>query len=572
MRLRTLLIIMIGCLILGSGCSSGSERSVSRYMGEIVESFRKREKLEGLSVAVVAGGETVMVLGEGWADKASGRPLTAETPMPVGSISKLFTTLAILQLAGENHISLDSPVSVYLPKLKMSDGGEERIRVRDLLTHHGGLPGDRWGGWIPETSGLEELRSLPAELSDTTLISSPGTHFSYSNLGFDLLGLIIEQVSGMNYDAYIEENIFAAAGMSDAQVFPDKDDDRLPLGYGKGDPAPPACIRDIPAGAFLLSAEDGAAFIKALYPENGVGLISETAMAEMLTRQNRDAAADGRFEIGLGFWLIDPFGIDTPLASHGGELPPFNSILITIPEHRAGIMVSSNDFGKDGSGAVSLGVELAEVLIDFLGESIPGVPLPPEREWKAGEPEEWAGLYPSAAGPIVIESRGDDMFIRMSGKTMHAVPREENALSLELRILGIPLPIKALESIRLDLYKADGETWLGLWMGGLFGGSVRRIPLPVYDDEFSQYAGTYTLSHKSAPGPVDKLAIIEKKGIFFMEFKFLGMDMIFPLRSEGKNHAVTAGQGRGLGEHLHFRETARGLSLEWSGLDFERVK
>lgn len=243
---KSILLITAAATAL-SGCLSrplppptaGDPAELARYVEERVERFRQETNLTGLSVAVVARGETVAAFGKGWADKEGERPLDGATPMPVGSVSKLFTSLAVVQLSRRGLLDLNAPIGTYLPELHLAEEAENRITLAQILSHHGGLPGDFLEGWHLEDPGLDAMRALPAALKGTPLISEPGTHFAYSNLGFSLLGSVVERVGGKPYDRYIREEIFAPAGMANGRVFPEPGDPALPTGYGIGQPAPP---------------------------------------------------------------------------------------------------------------------------------------------------------------------------------------------------------------------------------------------------------------------------------------------------------------------------------------------
>lgn len=327
-------------------------------------------------------------------------------------------------------------------------------------------------------------------------------------------------------------------------------------------------IRDIAAGSLLLSAEDAAAFIEALYPPPGrPGLVDEAGLLAMLTRQNTGVPLDRDFSIGLGFWLIDPLGLGVPLASHGGDLPPFNTLLLTLPEQRAGIFVASNDFGKDGNGAMALGIELAKDLARWLQIETTNPTPAAERPWRPEEAALWEGTYSTMMGTMEVKKKRGGAVLSLGGKTLHLVPREDESFGLQIRFMGIPLPIAALDSLKIELFTHGGEPWLALWQNGLFGGSYRRIPQAVYPPSFADYQGSYDSEDPFVRKTLGPVTITERNGRYYLGVTFFNRPMSFPLRSVGEGKAVTDGQGRGLGERLLFKEKAQTLTLTWSGME-----
>ena len=179
-----------------------------------VESRMQDERIPGVALAVVRGGEVVYLRGYGVAD-ASGRPVTPATPFPIGSVSKSFTGLAVAQLAEAGALDLNAPVRNYLPWFRAADAQRSgAITVRHLLTHSSGfstLDGNRHR--LRASAAGDALERRARMLRDARLASTPGTRHAYSNANYQTLGALIEAVTGGPYEDYVAEKIFRPLGM-----------------------------------------------------------------------------------------------------------------------------------------------------------------------------------------------------------------------------------------------------------------------------------------------------------------------------------------------------------------------
>lgn len=179
---------------------------------EYIRSEMKELNIPGCSVGIVNNDKIVFQKSYGKADKDD-RNINENTPFIIGSVSKSFTALAIMQLAENGKLNLDSEVQKYIPWFRLSNAeASKKITIRHLLNHTSGLPTNaaRELLYIKNDLSLEELvRKL-----NSTAISKPvGSTYQYSNLNYIILGEVIQLVSGMSYEKYIEQNIFAPLDM-----------------------------------------------------------------------------------------------------------------------------------------------------------------------------------------------------------------------------------------------------------------------------------------------------------------------------------------------------------------------
>jgi CubicO group peptidase (beta-lactamase class C family) len=176
----------------------------------------------GLAIGVVRGDRTVWAKGYGRADLATGAPVATSTPFRLGSVSKVFTAMAVMQLRDQGKLSLDDPVTRHLSWFTIGSpyAGAPPITIRHLLTHTSGLPREAaWPYWTThQFPSREELRRL---LATQSVFSPPGANYRYSNVGFALLGEIVEAVSGESYAEFVARHLFAPLAMTSSSVTPD---------------------------------------------------------------------------------------------------------------------------------------------------------------------------------------------------------------------------------------------------------------------------------------------------------------------------------------------------------------
>ena len=166
--------------------------------------------IPGMALGIVQDGQIVHLQGFGVAD-SSGRAVTPQTPFYLGSVTKSFTTLAVMQLVEAGKIDLDTPVQKYLPWFELADKeASAKITVRNLLNQTTGISTKDGNRFWTSQQGLEEtVRGL----NKIQLTQPVGTTYQYSNLNYSIAGLIVEKVSGQSYADYVTQHIFEPLDM-----------------------------------------------------------------------------------------------------------------------------------------------------------------------------------------------------------------------------------------------------------------------------------------------------------------------------------------------------------------------
>jgi CubicO group peptidase (beta-lactamase class C family) len=373
-----------------------------------IAQFLDRWPCAGLAVAVIKGSGFAWFHGHGLADVAAETPITEDTVFRIGSITKTFTAIAVMQLWEQGLVDLDAPANDYLRTFQLVPG-KQTLRpatVRHLLTHTAGVgywrrlsdllqPGVG-SGVRARRSGAPPLanyyrRGLPVEVE-------PGTKWAYSNHGFAALGQIVEDVSGQPLDRYLRDRIFDPLSMQHTDlVRSERVQPHLATGYvlrSRG--LKPVIDREVPTpggGAMYSTTRDIARYIAALLGAEDCGFVlkPETVAAMFQPHFQPDPRLPG---MGLGFELGEERGYRT--VGKTGIVSGFHSAVGMAPDEGIGVIVLSNTGGLDGRGA-------AEPLAAALLRRLLGLPADPIRIDVPPRPETWSeicGWYGLEPGPV----------------------------------------------------------------------------------------------------------------------------------------------------------------------------
>jgi CubicO group peptidase (beta-lactamase class C family) len=188
--------------------------ALTERLDPFVVQLMELQRTPGLAVAVVRGGGVVYARGFGAASLADRRPVTPETLFHMASVTKPFVATAIMQLVESGRVDLDAPVAGYIPHFALADARAARITVRQMLSHTGGMPDDEEFGWDRPEYDEGALERYVRGLRERALDGEPGERFRYSNVAYEVLGDLIAKVSGMTFEAYVDDHILDPLGMT----------------------------------------------------------------------------------------------------------------------------------------------------------------------------------------------------------------------------------------------------------------------------------------------------------------------------------------------------------------------
>jgi CubicO group peptidase (beta-lactamase class C family) len=322
-------------------------------MRPVVEDTLDRSGVEGVIIALVDGDKVVWTEGFGFSDKEKGKKADADTMFEIGSVSKTFTGLMVMQLAEQGKLDIDRPVTDYLPTFSLGPPAidfprsDKPIRVRDLMTHLSGIPGDLFNGAFATYIDPDPIKTLLTWLAKDTATYPPQYRFSYSNTAVALLQGVIEAATGRGFEEY--SNAFLASlGMSPASFYKTNPElmARFSKSYSEGELVPVVFVNIPASGSIVASANQMSQYLKMLIGKGSVDgrrILKPETIDTMTTAQNADIALDFSFKMGISYLLSDP-DLDWAgrLMWHNGETIAFWTHMAVLPDLGLGVFVSAN--------------------------------------------------------------------------------------------------------------------------------------------------------------------------------------------------------------------------------------
>lgn len=353
------LYVALFVLLVESQCATGADLETKvAQAGRYIENEMLRARIPGVALAVVQGANAVHVRGFGTAGLDS-RSVTPQTPFMIGSITKSFTALAVMQLHEAGAVEFHMPAQVYLPWFRVADAeASKRITVMHLLTHTSGIStAEGRRDLATHNTSSAAIDERVRALARCELIGQPGSIFQYSNANYAVLAAVIQQVSGESYGDYVHKHVFEPLEMHNS--FAAKDQAQL-HGLAAGHRywfGHPVVASDLPfpgshlAGGYLMaSAEDMAHYLVAHLNGgryNDARVISEHGMAR-LHEPVVEISPGNNYAI--GWYAGDWEGRE--IISHGGILPHFHADVVIVPDAHLAVAVLVNADSPIYGGAI----------------------------------------------------------------------------------------------------------------------------------------------------------------------------------------------------------------------------
>jgi CubicO group peptidase (beta-lactamase class C family) len=323
------------------------DRFVERLDHRIPQ-LMERYRVPGIAIAVLQGGEPVWSAAYGSADEQEGRPMTLETVFRAESISKAVTAWGVMRLVEQGRVGLDDPIGMYLGGWTLPESGyaEEGVTLRRLLSNSAGMPLGTVGPGVqyPPGSDMRPLRDYLTH--EARLEREPGSAFAYSNVGFNLLEVVVEEVTGRDFAEYMADEVLLPLGMrSSSFEWSAFVDHRIATGHDlRGHPVPPYVYPARASGGLFTTVEDIARFV-------GAGM-SDARNGAVLGREGIRAlaspqvAVSGIFAVvadayGFGHFLDERLG-DPRVVWVGGQGNGWMTDFHAAPESGDAIVILTN--------------------------------------------------------------------------------------------------------------------------------------------------------------------------------------------------------------------------------------
>jgi CubicO group peptidase (beta-lactamase class C family) len=553
------------------------------YITWLIKNEMKQQDVTGLSIALVDDQRVVWAEGFGYADKANQVAATPETIYRAGSISKLFTATAVMQLVEQGKLDIDKSLQTYLPEFSIGSRfpNSDPITPRTIMTHHSGLPSDLLKGtW---NSNPEPFENLVEEIKGDYVANPPNFVFSYSNLGVTLLGHALERVVGQAYASYMDASLLSPFGMTHSSFSQGPDDSPIAAkAYRKGKEAVEVPLSDLPAGGLNTTVLDLSRFIQMVFAGGRTGehqIIKPEALAEMLRPQNEDVPLDLDFRIGLG-WFLGGTDIQNggQVAYHGGATLFHRSQLVVLPEHKLGVVVLANA-AEAGSVVHKVASEALKLALEYkTGIKQPDVKKkepPNEITLTREELLVYEGYYDTFAGVMNAKSDSDYLEIKAMNKSLHLIPHADGLFYFKYRLLGlIPVSLGEWDNFGISHAIIAGRDILAAhgndreWR---IGERIQPVPIP---EKWRQRIGEYEIVNRGDDFMFfDKVHLRQESGFLLLDYSipFVSNETatiaIAPISDE---EAVIYGLGRNKGETIRIVKNGEDELLRYSGYSLRK--
>ena len=551
------------------------------YSKALNEVFRKtvKNKNKGAVSALLFDGEKALYsFYDGYIDKKKKIEPKADSLFMIGSNTKVMTSLGIFRLVEDGKLKLEDPITDYIPEFSVKSRiGEYPVTVENLLMHRGGIQCDLY----PYIMGTKHnFREVVDGLKDTYRTSVPGTMFSYSNLGYTMLGMIIERASGRPYAEFLQEVLFAPLNMEvyfkREEELPAELSDRIARSYNKnGKHVIDPIGTMIPAGSNTYTTMDSLAKVGQLIMNdgvcNGVRLYKPETIQLMKTLKIDDEWDNELAVVGYGLFhhsvnLKYKIG---RILGHGGDTMYHHSMFDFLPDEKIGVIVFAN-FENGPSVAKKVEEELANT---YLKEA--GFPKKDEEKdtYVDFDPKDYARKYDSA-GEVI------DFKVTEKGELSTKISKVPFTLKLNDKgwLVAQPKPIwtklpplaKALSGYKFCQTKYFGNDVLLVEQKGTKMALGDLYYEPGVNHSWLKAIGTYKIDDKEYKAMFSKIILSVKDGGIMAALFIEGTKVDLALSAVNDTEAVIKGFGRNTRETVFLREENGKTKLTVMGLQFTK--
>ena len=474
-----------------------------------------------------------------------------------------------MQLAEQGKIDIDDPIKKYIPEFSVKSRftANDAITVRSILCHHSGLPCDNLNDYF--TENFEAFHSVVMHLQNAHLVCPTGQMFYYSNVGYELLGVLVSRISGMPFHEYIDSVLLKKIGMYTSSIALSGEKKRLlSKPYRRGKEHVEEMMKGIPEGGIHSTASDMALFMNSVLSASK-NLFSNCATLEaMLTPQHPDNAKDMSFVNGLG-WFIGRPGLNHggKVIWHDGGTPNFFSLMVLIPERKLGIALLTNS----STGALMNHTLSVEILQSILLEKHRIIVPPAQGNLpsiiSSDTMRRLTGRFFTLSGIAEVCVSGRHLIAKLPSGTFRLQPHRDGWFGVLFMLFGLlPLNLKKLAMLRVGIPEIDGENVFALEQLGFRSAQGKQFRQLRTSEVWKQRVGNYICVNEKTP----RLKAFRLKStgdgllLSIAADKMGRLNMYLDVVDDAE--AITVGSGRYAGETV----CASGATINLLGLEFRK--
>ncbi|MBQ9761866.1 MAG: beta-lactamase family protein [Oscillospiraceae bacterium] len=548
-------------------------------LNRVLEKICTKHKLVGANVALYDSERIVYSYNYGYANKEQQMKSTNDSLYMIGSNTKVLTAVCIMKLMENGDLSLDDDIRKFIPEFEVkSTFSYEKITIGNLLMHRSGLLCDLYNMSYDQSGDFREVIS---HLKNTYLIASPGTMFAYSNVGYTVLGVVIERASGMPYQQFVQKTIAQPLGIGIHFLQTEEQRERyaktISLCYNrKGETVTDPLGTILPAGSnTYMSMADFVKFGQIFLKKDGTILKKDT-LDLMETLECPEDIDRELWNAGYGLLHhLNHYGENVgKIIGHGGDTFYHHSAFEYIPGHNVGIMVFTNN----EQGANARGEIVSKVLHTYLESmGIATATYPMVFNHVSGNCDECVGKYATPLGIFDIRKGSEsNLTTKLYGLRIALKRCEDGFWQLWPKSILSHLPLikQQISRMRIKFAWYSGKKVLVLESRypdnvnqTIVGGVLEETSVP---ESFKKACGSYELVNERLKAVKGSCLLRVEKGILVLKVRILGGTMELALNAVGDNLAFVQGFGRNTGNDVILTDCNGAKSLVWCGLHFQK--
>ena len=517
---------------------------------------------------------------DGYLDKQKKITPKDDSLFMIGSNTKVMTALGIFRLYEEGKLKLDDPITEFIPEFSVkSRMGEYDVTIENLLMHRAGIQCDLYDYFIDSGKKYEDIVE---SLKDSYRIAKPGTMFAYSNLGYTLLGIIIERISGKTYQEYLEEVLFRPMGMEVyfgmESELPESVSDRIARSYSKtGKRMSDELGVLIPAGSSTYTTLDTIVKMGQLLMNDGLYEGEQFYQKETIQLMKSLKIDDELDEtlVNAGYGQLHhamPLKYETGrILGHGGNTLYHHSCFNYLDDEKIGIVVFTNF--EQGA---ALSHRLEEALMNaYLKEAGFKEKEKKEDVYVPFEPKDYVRRYDSTMGPIEFKvSDKGGLYTKIKNIVFDLRLNEEGWLCAKARPIWTKLPVIAdsLKDMKFLQAKYFGRDVLIVGQRGLRQAVGDLYTEPAANTRWLKAIGDYKVEDKQMKMIVSRLSLRLKEGDMILTCHMSDEKLDYYLSCINESEAIVRGFGRNSGQTVFLKEEDGKFCIYADGIRAVRTK
>ncbi len=562
---------------------SYAQSDLDAFFEKKYEKRMKKNDVIGMSIGLIDKGEIIHKQSFGYENLENEIKASSKTQYKIGSISKVFTGIALLKLQEEGKVDLNHSITKYIPEIAIQSRflEENTLLIKDLLSHSSGMPSDMVNGMF--CSSPEDFEWTINKINQQYMARPPKFEFSYSNLGYGLLGELIARISGETYVNYMKKEVFDELGLNDTYVF--NGEETLSKAYVKEELYNPDRIRDQAAGSVVSTVDDMLEFILFFMNEGKVKdkeFLSRESMKLLEEDYLEGNVVENSYGYSLGLFLHPCKIIEGSLSEldtlieHGGDTYAFHASFGFLKHKKIGgvLLTNSKNGGRINSIHSMIRAYLDDTYFLELEKNYKSIEAIEQSQKNPLTEEEILGKYTVSNFILDVDNKKRIKSKIMGNKIIMKENDEVNSYNLILKLFGF-IPIR-MRSIQFVLFENQGEIYVSQenkpnQMHDMVGIKLDSISL---NESWQSYIGNYE--------PIDLIESnfekLQLKGDIKLSIEDDLLKLEFPekfmissvyLIGDAENMAYTTGLGRNSGYSLTVLENG---NLAFMGYELQKKK